>query len=41
MDFCDLDCKIAVFPKSEAVDGSGAEANVGRGLPPYTCTSVA
>ena len=22
MDFCDLDCKFAVFPKSEAVDGS-------------------
>ncbi len=22
MDFCDLDCKFASFPKSEAVDGS-------------------
>ena len=24
MDYCDLDCKFASFPKSEAIDGSGS-----------------
>jgi hypothetical protein len=24
MDFCDLGCKFAAFPKSEAIDGSGS-----------------
>jgi hypothetical protein len=24
VEFCDLDCKYASFPKSEAVDGSGS-----------------